>query len=246
MTKPFRIFPYKAGSRSVRALANGLECKIIKPEGSKFVQRDEGNPVVINWGSSKCPYASINLAGAVARAANKLQAFTVMQKKGVSVPTFSADRSGISWTGLTVVRHRLSGHSGEGIELVIPGAEMPQAPLYVEYIPKKDEYRVHVVGESIILVQRKARNRDVENPNWKVRNHSNGFIFVRNDVSPPPGVLEEAKKAIQAIGLDFGAVDVIYNEAKQKAFVLEINCAPGLEGSTIDDYVTAFKENFGG
>jgi glutathione synthase/RimK-type ligase-like ATP-grasp enzyme len=43
-----------------------------------------------------------------------------------------------------------------------------------------------------------------------------------------------------ASGLDFGAVDVIWNERQQRAYVLEINSAPGLEGTTIDDYVRYF------
>jgi D-alanine-D-alanine ligase-like ATP-grasp enzyme len=42
--------------------------------------------------------------------------------------------------------------------------------------------------------------------------------------------------------LDFGAVDVIYNRAQDKAYVLEVNTAPGLEGSTLDNYVEAIQK----
>jgi D-alanine-D-alanine ligase-like ATP-grasp enzyme len=44
--------------------------------------------------------------------------------------------------------------------------------------------------------------------------------------------------------LDFGAVDVIWNEKQQRAYVLEVNTAPGLEGQTVDDYARGIKENF--
>ena len=103
---------------------------------------------------------------------------------------------------------------------------------------------MHVVGQSIIAVQRKARNPEVDKPNWKVRNHDNGFIFVRGGFTAPDAVLEEARRAIKALGLDFGAVDIIWNDKQGKAFVLEVNTAPGLEGQTIEDYAEGFRRLF--
>jgi glutathione synthase/RimK-type ligase-like ATP-grasp enzyme len=183
----------------------------------------------------------LNLGGNVAAAANKLEAFKRLAQAGVSTPRFSSNRESVDWTGLTVVRHKLSGHSGEGIELRDSG-DLPSAPLYVQYVPKKAEYRVHVVGKRVVLVQRKARNPQCDNPNWKVRNHDNGFIFVRNDVTPPRGTEEQAIRAVEALGLDFGAVDIIFNEKSNSVYVLEVNTAPGLEGQTIEDYANGFKE----
>ena len=46
---------------------------------------------------------------------------------------------------------------------------------------------------------------------------------------------------LKELGLDFGAVDVIWNEHESKAYVLEINTAPGLEGSTVEDYKEFFN-----
>jgi glutathione synthase/RimK-type ligase-like ATP-grasp enzyme len=224
-------------------LATALGGKVLKKEGSKYVRR--AGDAVINWGDSSAGNLSCyNLAGNVARAANKYQAFIAFKDAGVNIPTFSSDRATVDWEGLTVVRHKLSGHSGEGIELRDAG-DLPSAPLYVQYVPKKAEYRVHVVGKQVVLVQRKARNPNCDNPNWKVRNHDNGFIFVRNDVKAPPSVEEQAFKAIQALGLDFGAVDIIWNDKQQKPYVLEVNTAPGLEGSTIDDYARGFRDLIG-
>ena len=40
---------------------------------------------------------------------------------------------------------------------------------------------------------------------------------------------------------DFGAFDVIYNQKKNQAFVLECNTAPGIEGTTLDNYVEAIN-----
>ena len=93
----------------------------------------------------------------------------------------------------------------------------------------------------VISLQRKARRLDHPNPNWEVRNHSNGFVYVRNDVNPPPCVTEAALAVFGQTGLDFGAVDVIYNAYHDRAYVLEINTAPGLEGQTVLDYANYFR-----
>jgi D-alanine-D-alanine ligase-like ATP-grasp enzyme len=74
-----------------------------------------------------------------------------------------------------------------------------------------------------------------------VRNLANGFVYVF-DEAPPACVKEEAIKALESTGLAFGAVDVIYNQQQDKAYVLEINTAPGLEQRTAEAYALAFKE----
>jgi glutathione synthase/RimK-type ligase-like ATP-grasp enzyme len=183
----------------------------------------------------------LNPPAKISLAANKLLSFQALAAANVPIPAFAADRSSVSWEGTTVVRHKLTGHSGEGIEIVEPGTELPAAPLYVEYVKKEDEYRVHIIGESITTVQRKARDKSNENPNWQVRNHANGFVFVREGVDPPACVRDAATGAIAALGLDFGAVDVIYNRKSGKAYVLEVNTAPGMEGTTIQEYADGFR-----
>jgi glutathione synthase/RimK-type ligase-like ATP-grasp enzyme len=52
---------------------------------------------------------------------------------------------------------------------------------------------------------------------------------------------EAAINACKALGLDFGAVDLI-QDIKGNYYVLEINTAPGLEGATVANYAAAFTE----
>jgi len=142
-----------------------------------------------------------------------------------------------------VCRTILNGHSGAGIVIATNEEELVDAPLYVEYIPKKEEYRVHIFKGEVLHCQRKARKLEhpADKVNWQIRNHANGFIFeIKEPEDVPEMCIEQALLAVQAVGLDFGAVDVIWNEKQQKAYVLEINTAPGLEGSTLDKYVEAF------
>lgn len=142
----------------------------------------------------------------------------------------------------------INGHSGAGIVIASSPEEIVDAPLYVEYIPKKEEYRVHVFKGQVIHSSRKARKKDVpdEEVNWKVRNHKNGFIFQHENFELPEECVVKAKEAVALCGLDFGAVDIIWNDKQQKAYVLEINTAPGLEGKTLEAYANAFKECLNG
>lgn len=51
MNKSLKIWAYKPGSRGARLLADMLDCKIIKHEGSVF--KGSKDITVINWGASK-------------------------------------------------------------------------------------------------------------------------------------------------------------------------------------------------
>lgn len=198
---------------------------------------------------------------------NKLKFFQRMKEKCPDiVPEFWTNKDDIEDGKFPVVcRTVLSGHSGAGIVISDCRDDVVDCNLIVKYEKKKDEYRVHcgmvpytqtsldVLGDPdeadningseavVIAVQRKARRPDFENPNWQVRNHDNGFIYVRNNINPPASVIANALTAFKVTGLDFGAVDVIWNNEKGKAYVLEINTAPGLEGQTIDDYAKYFQ-----
>ena len=116
---------------------------------------------------------------------------------------------------------------------------MVEAELYVKYIPKKDEYRVHIFDDEIIDVQKKMMREGWDDPDWQIRNHANGFIYGRIGIEPPDCVLDVALKTFRNFKLDFGAVDVIYTENIDKAYALEINTAPGLEGQTVVSYAEA-------
>lgn len=250
------IFPYNAQSGSVRALRAAMEeLRIIRRENSKF--RGDETKTVINWGCTQLPEEVmkanvINNPEAVAVAANKKLFFDTV-KGAVNIPDYTDDKVvALSWLkdGKTVLaREKLNGHSGDGIVVLTNEVEWGEydhdkSKIYVKYIPKKDEYRIHVSNGEVIDMQRKAIRRDTPaaHVNWEIRNHDNGFIFVREGVEPPQQVLDQAKLAVKATGLDFGAVDIIWNNLQEKAYVLEINTAPGLEGQSVETYKKSLKE----
>lgn len=250
------LFPYKPGSSSGRDLARSLGIRRISHTNSRFRGREE--KTVINWGASRLPEevakcTVLNSPEAVNRASDKLKFFqnAECRKPEWFTSWEEAANYGDNEGCTIVVRHILNGHSGQGIELRDPHEYIPEdAPLYTAYVPKRHEYRVHVFRGEVIDVQRKARRRDVadEDVNWKVRNNANGFIFARNgdalgDV--PADVLDQGRASVQSLGLDFGAADVIYNEHQSLAYVLEVNTAPGLVGTTLDNYSQSFRNLLG-
>jgi hypothetical protein len=165
----------------------------------------------------------------------------------------------------TIVARTLTRASeGRGIEMIdcnVDGTartEVVTAPLYTAYIPKHAEYRVHVGYKGngaeilddykVIDITKKARRTDVpdDQVNWRIRNYDNGFTFAREgiDLAEPTvqRVIDQAKRAVQALGLDFGAVDVVVQSNRERSvYVLEVNTAPGMEGTTLERYVQYFQ-----
>lgn len=256
------VYPYNMASGSVKALCNALESDGI-PTLRVYPDRNyapKSNDFILNWGQGRAPDWSssrmINPVKAVETAGNKLSAFNVLREH-VYTPSFTSDKGvAQAWANsgdVVVVRHTLRGHSGQGIELVganiIDGVNdgiVPDAPLYTLYTKKIREYRVHVAMGKVIDWQQKMLRTDFpkENVNYQVRNLENGWIFARESAEPPGDVITTAAiKAVQALGLHFGAVDIGYNSRARTGYVYEVNTAPGLQGSTVTSYASFIKEN---
>jgi len=207
------------------------------------------------------PPNALNYPAAVNNASNKLLTFQVFAAwnenqhdaaKLIPYPDWTAEfEIAQDWlaNGCTVLaRHNLTGHSGQGIVVHTPdNPDLARAPLYVKYKKKKKEFRVHVFknpnGElEVIDVQEKRKDRDYggERDN-RIRSHSTGWVYCRNEILEPQGLRSNGINAVAALALDFGAVDIIWNERENKCYVLEVNTAPGLEGTTLTKYVDAIK-----
>ena len=244
-----KLLPYKMGSKGCKNFAEALGIKRLKRKGGKF----NGVATVINWGCANIPdnlnrCRILNKPEAVNTAGNKLLAFKKLSTNdAINIPEWTEDKDeALAWINdgnVAVCRTVLRGHSGEGIFIAETNEAVVDSPLYVKYIKKTHEYRIHVLNGGVFDVQRKMRNRDIadEDVNWKVRNHDNGFIFGREGVVVAEEGKEQAILAVQTLGLDFGAVDLIFNEKENTYYVIEVNTAPGLTGTTLDNYVEAFK-----
>lgn len=213
--------------------------------GKNFQQGD----VLVNWGTTK-PLAIgdnlvLNSGLAIGLASNKYHAFAALTGKDVETVPWTANKAvAQEWQAkgrTVVVREVLTGHSGNGILIIEENQDIPDAPLYTQYVFKTKEFRVHATQSEVFDTQRKVRDPDQEPLSWKVRSAKNGFIFQRNNIKPSGDRDNLAMSAVKALGLDFGAVDIV-EDKDGKLFVLEVNTAPGLEGQTITTYTEILEK----
>ncbi len=246
------LYAHTAYSKGAKLLARELRIRRIKHKGSRFSGRRR--PLVINWGYSgpTLPWEErvrwLNHPRAVERVSNKLTFFQLMANRHVEhVPPWVVDQEiAQEWwdDGMVVVeRHHLRGSSGSGIRIAEKetGDILHPAPLYTQYVKKAGEFRIHISGEEIIDRQKKVKKAEAINPDFRIRTHANGFIYQREGIDVPDAVVIAAQESMAATGLDFGAVDVIWNAKKERALVLEVNTAPGLEGTTVVSYANVFR-----
>lgn len=244
MAKKVFVYPYKQGSASAKVIKDAVDGKLIRLRGSMY-RHDPDNHLVVNWGSQSKSLAGmrnvLNEAAAVKRASNKIVAFRKMEEAGVPTVEFTTERdTALAWQEagkIIYVRNEVAGHAGEGIDVVNdPFAPIPGAPLYTKGITAaRKEYRLHVFKGEIILQQQKRRRRDLaegEGVDEDVRNHDGGWVFTVNNVIPSQKTQKAAIAAVEALGLDFGAVDIIEVNRTKKPYVLEVNTACGQGGDT--------------
>lgn len=251
------IYPYHPGSKSAKLLSEKTGWKRMKRETKCNPRRT----VVVNWGSTNPPARFIErhrmFNENVKFASNKLVAFERMKNHEVVIPDFTTKRTEAQQWLLdgerVLARTILNGHSGAGIVNLYEGKdypwtldEVPEAPLYTKYIKKNAEYRVHVFWNQTPLIQQKKKRNGVEVKDKYIRSHRNGYVFCKTDIVVPPMLSALAVNAVQALELDFGAVDII--EGKDGTlYVLEVNSAPGLDNKTAELYANHLKlMTFGG
>jgi glutathione synthase/RimK-type ligase-like ATP-grasp enzyme len=186
-------------------------------------------------------------AKAIDIAKNKLETFRVLSDAKVPCPDWTTSKSlaeDLVSYGITILaRKLLSSSQGKGI-VVCKSLPIVDAPLYVKYVRKDKEFRVHVHNGDVIDLQEKRRRNNVRDengnrPSGLIRNLENDWVFCRNNIVEPEGLRKIAIDAIRAIGLLFGAVDIILSK-EGKLLILEVNTAPGLCESTATKYAQAF------
>lgn len=291
----FNIYKGDRPSDGARTLADALNATVLRSSGSAF--RGGANRAFINWGMRSPearrlydiahPECRFNHPNAVAIASNKLHALRRFTERSVPVVPFweANDREAAYHFarngGRVYARTDLHGHSGAGIELVLPAGD-PQRREATGNIPRwmagdhstsnlsafnsryagtelftqgisghRHEWRAHVFKGRVILLQLKVRREGFqENGGYTslVRNNDTGWVysvnFDRSGLTGIENVERAAIAAINAVGLDFGAVDIIQKKREtDQVFVLEINTAPGLSdgGSAVRAYCDAFR-----
>ena len=141
----------------------------------------------------------------------------------------------LNWVG------RLVHHVG-GNDLLNP----PPRPDF--WVKKEDivrEFRVHSFKGRSIRAGMKVHRPGIAIPHEWIRSWDGGWRISYDGASVRQRHRDIAHAAIEALGLDFGAVDIA-ERRDGNVFVLEVNRAPGLEGGTITVYANAIRAWLGG
>lgn len=114
------------------------------------------------------------------------------------------------------------------------------------------EFRIHsFAGRSIRAGNKIPREgfTTCSEENWKinsnllhpwVRSYDGGWKISYEGFASTPAMRELAHKAVKALGLTFGAVDIA-QRPDGTLVVLECNTAPGIEGNSLGTYVRAIQ-----
>lgn len=182
---------------------------------------------------------TLNNFKSFALAEDKFQSNMVLAKAGITTSDFylchKEDMDGVNrhfekWNNKMVYKP-VDGWGGNGMALIenetMLATLMPfinrsdTRNVYVERFIKNDysDFRVDIVdGEFVACYGRKANGRD-----WRTNITSGGSVIMReaNDE-----IIDLAKRATKAIGLEIAGVDILYDEEREEYVVLEVNGIP--------------------
>lgn len=216
----------KASKPSAVAIADASEGRIIAIRTG---------PCDVNWGRRRSSSAKLN--GDTSAAVNKRVMRELFRDAEVPMPTlfdYSGGEDATAGTLVLPVLGRPDFHTrGNGfwkcetyndIRKAARGAGRKKAAThFMEWLDPEQypvEWRVHIFQGKSIRMSVKVHTGFHEYTTAKP-----GEELVRKPAR------RAAKAAVAAVGLDFGAVDILTGADGRNPKVLEVNCAPGLGGS---------------
>jgi len=219
----------RRGSVTAKALGKRLRCRA----SYKFLPRQR--TFTINYGGK---YPNANLNAFVE--SDKLKTHMKLVSFGVSMPKVYLKGEIIPDNAFPLLARKKYHSQGKDVIYIANRRQLEedmrehQYDYLIEYINKSSEYRVHILGDDAFV----SVKFDGFDP--IVRSHSNGWKQIEYTRKWHDELIMLATKAIDVLGYDFGAVDII--RRKNKLYVLEVNSSPGLEPRKLELYSNFFKK----
>jgi hypothetical protein len=174
---------------------------------------------------------------------DKYKQLRTLRVGDVSVPNYYGKYDNIPDNAFPLLARKKYHSQGRDITYIANRQALRNLPSWkydflTEYINKKSEYRVHILGNDIVMVSVKWS----ENPNADpiVRAKRFGWKQIEYDGEYKEELADIARQAIEVLGWDFGAVDII--RKKDRFWVLEVNSSAGLEERKLQVYADWFKQ----
>lgn len=193
----------------------------------------------VNWGRR----SGRGLNSDITNAVNKRIARELFAEHGVPAPRiFTSDealdavRDGITVLGRPDIHTRRQGfwvcRTIDDIEKALRGRGRKRpATHFMEWVDMEREFRVHQFqGRTLRISEKLFEGRD--------------YTTIKPTVENRRHIRKAARHAIRALGLDFGTIDLLADE--EQVFVLEVNAAPGLGGSTPRLWAETFIDHLEG
>ena len=262
--KRIKVISYSRTSMSAKAIARYQRGKNrIRPDGAFRGQRDD---IIINWGyhgsitNNVIGSAElINQPSSIANASSKVDCLRILEDNDVPTLEFYTNKSDLEEAlfgeseeleSKVYCRTLTRSHSGKGIELATTKSEIVRAPLYTIDFPNDIEYRIHIFKGNVIDIQQKRRMTSerrerlgIDRVVDDIRNRDNGWSFTRDNITLKDSngdwisqLYEISMNAMDALSLDFGAIDILYNSEDNEAIICEVNTAAGQKVGTTTNY----------
>jgi glutathione synthase/RimK-type ligase-like ATP-grasp enzyme len=190
---------------------------------------------IINWGNHMYRndgYFRLNKPSSIFLASNKAESRIYLQNHHIAVPkTEILD----NYVLLPVMNYPVIGrppyhHAGKNFHVVENESAFTQfiktidlGWYFSEIFEKTHEFRVHCAHGKILQVSDKPlvegeirANQAVTEESWKALKWSEFN----------PKICEESLKAVEVLGLDYGAVDIMWNSKDNSVAICEVNTSP--------------------
>jgi glutathione synthase/RimK-type ligase-like ATP-grasp enzyme len=216
------------------------------PAGNPFTNPIGHPNKIIRWGVGcgigYTPKLVLNKMKAVNKAVNKLKAVEIFNAEGVPTAQFAIKAP--------CVGRSIEHTQGQNFWLCwensqIESAKQEGAEYFIQYIPIKQEYRVHILGGVFSFAQRKYPKNRVSTSFMGVQGFSNNWHKRIFTGMLAPEIKIVAIDAVKVLGLDFGGVDILISQKDGKPYVAEVNTGPALPTEEVrKPYVKFFNSKF--
>lgn len=248
------MIKYIMCSKIAAPTGRALAAEISERQGSRCVIRFKAMPLATGWGGKHIRYGShvespgecLNSLESVKLASDKVKALYAFECAGVPSPRrwFADNIAGGGETAL--IWRKNARHSANDNPYIVRANETTDRGrqlLYdycLEFIDKRNEYRATSLLGRAIRLQKKVPKEGCT-PDMDVRSNSRGWQLKDVEFTQSGRVSGLGIAAIGALGLDFGAADII-ESLDGVLYVIEVNTAPGLTGRGIRRYSRHFHK----
>ena len=206
----------------------------------------EGEYFVINYGRSS---RGCNLNNSLIL--NKKHQLDVLKSKGILVPDIVCERYyflSISRVLFPLLARKIKHFGGKDIMFLRTRGSMfkrikrvKKRDFFVKYIPKEAEFRVHVLGDTVVNICKKIHSNKTGEHHPHIWCNDRGWTLIDYSGEHFEELKELGLKAKNALEYDFGAVDIGLGK-DGKFYVFEVNSAPRLNLKRRRLYAKYFRE----